>query len=103
MQARRQVGSNFKPFLYSALAKGYNAATIINDAPIVFDNGDQEEVWRPENYSGRFFGPTRLRQALTRSQNMVSVRILDTIGINYTRSYAQRFGYEKSFCLKICH
>ena len=101
VQARRQVGSNFKPFLYSAaLAKGYNAATIINDAPIVFDNGDQEEVWRPENYSGRFFGPTRLRQALTRSQNMVSVRILDTIGINYTRSYAQRFGYEKKLLPK---
>ena len=96
VQARRQVGSNFKPFLYSAaLSKGYNAATIINDAPIVFDNGEGEEVWRPENYSGRFFGPTRLRQALVRSQNMVSVRILDSLGINYTINYAKRFGYKK--------
>ena len=96
VQARRQVGSNFKPFLYSAaLSKGYNAATVINDAPIVFDNGEGEEVWRPENYSGRFFGPTRLRQALVRSQNMVSVRILDSIGINYTINYAKRFGYKK--------
>ena len=96
VQARRQVGSNFKPFLYSAaLSKGYNAATVINDAPIVFDNGEGEEVWRPENYSGRFFGPTRLRQALIRSQNMVSVRILDSIGINYTINYAKRFGYQK--------
>lgn len=96
LQARRQVGSNFKPFLYSAaLAKGYNAATVINDAPIVFDNGEGEEAWRPENYSGRFFGPTRLRQALIRSQNMVSVRILDSIGINYTINYAQKFGYIK--------
>ncbi len=96
VQARRQVGSNFKPFLYSAaLSKGYNAATVINDAPIVFDNGEGEEVWRPENYSGRFFGPTRLRQALIRSQNMVSVRILDSIGINYTVNYAKRFGYKK--------
>ena len=92
VQARRQVGSNFKPFLYSAaLSKGYNAATIINDAPIIFDNGEGEEVWRPENYSGRFFGPTRLRQALVRSQNMVSVRILDSLGINYTINYAKRF------------
>ena len=96
VQARRQVGSNFKPFLYSAaLSKGYNAATVVNDAPIVFDNGEGEEVWRPENYSGRFFGPTRLREALTRSQNMVSVRILDSIGINYTINYAKRFGYNK--------
>mgnify|MGYP001252899698 FL=1 len=90
------MGSNFKPFLYSAaLSKGYNAATVVNDAPIVFDNGEGEEVWRPENYSGRFFGPTRLREALTKSQNMVSVRILDSIGINYTINYAERFGYNK--------
>ena len=103
VQARRQVGSNFKPFLYSAaLSKGYNAATVINDAPIVFDNGEGEEVWRPENYSGRFFGPTRLRQALVRSQNMVSVRILDSIGINYTINYAKRFGYKKKIYQRIC-
>lgn len=96
VQARRQVGSNFKPFLYSAaLSKGYNAATVVNDAPIIFDNGEGKDVWRPENYSGRFFGPTRLREALTRSQNMVSVRILDSIGINYAIKYAERFGYNK--------
>ena len=94
-QARRQVGSNFKPFLYSAaLEKGYTAASIINDAPIVFKTKNALGTWRPENYSGKFFGPTRLRQALVRSQNMVSVRLLDSIGIDYTINYVSRFGYD---------
>ena len=94
-QARRQVGSNFKPFLYSAaLEKGYTAASIINDAPIVFKTQNALGTWRPENFSGKFFGPTRLRQALVRSQNMVSVRLLDSIGIGYTINYVSKFGYD---------
>ena len=94
-QAKRQVGSNFKPFLYSAaLEKGYTAASIINDAPIVFKTNNALGTWRPENFSGKFFGPTRLRQALTRSQNMVSVRLLDSIGIDYVIDYVSRFGIE---------
>ncbi len=95
-QAMRQVGSNFKPFLYSAgIAKGLTAATVINDAPTVYKIGSGEEVWRPQNYGGKYYGPTRLRQALIRSQNMVSVRLLDQIGINYAVNYASRFGYQK--------
>tara|TARA_Y100001970_G_scaffold288024_1_gene414132 strand:+ start:1014 stop:3461 length:2448 start_codon:yes stop_codon:yes gene_type:complete len=96
-QAKRQVGSNFKPFLYSAaLEKGYTAASIINDAPIVFKTNNALGTWRPENFSGKFYGPTRLRQALTRSQNMVSVRLLDSIGIDYVIDYVSRFGIEKT-------
>lgn len=93
-QSSRQPGSGFKPFLYSAaLEKGYTAASIINDAPIVFDDPHAENVWRPENYSGKFFGPTRLRAALTSSRNLVSIRILRDIGINYVIKYAQKFGF----------
>ncbi|MEQ8660058.1 MAG: penicillin-binding transpeptidase domain-containing protein, partial [Gammaproteobacteria bacterium] len=72
-QARRQPGSNFKPFIYSAaLEKGFTAASFINDAPIVFDAPGLESAWRPENYSGNYYGPTRLREALTKSRNLVS-------------------------------
>ena len=96
-QAKRQVGSNFKPFLYSAaLEKGYTAASVINDAPIVFKTKNALGTWRPENYSGKFFGPTRLRQALVRSQNMVSVRLLDSIGVDYTIDYISKFGIEST-------
>ncbi|MDG6778643.1 penicillin-binding protein 1A [Thiomicrorhabdus sp. zzn3] len=93
VQARRQPGSNFKPFLYSAaLDKGLTAATTINDAPVVFHDRALEDVWRPENYSGRFYGPTRLRKALAYSRNLVSIRLLQQIGIRYTVDYVQRFG-----------
>lgn len=93
VQSRRQPGSSFKPFLYSAaLEKGYTAATIVNDAPVVFEDAKLETSWRPENYSGKFFGPTRLRWALTHSRNLVSIRILQDIGINYTVNYAGKFG-----------
>ncbi|MDX1812906.1 MAG: penicillin-binding transpeptidase domain-containing protein, partial [Gammaproteobacteria bacterium] len=96
IQAKRQPGSNFKPFVYSAaLNKGYTAATLINDAPVVFNDPGLEESWRPENYSGKFFGPTRLREALVHSRNLVSIRILRSIGINYALSYAQRFGFDR--------
>ncbi len=94
IQAQRQPGSNFKPFIYSAaLNKGYTPASIINDAPIVFKDQYLEGSWRPQNYSQKFFGPTRLRFALTKSRNLVSIRILRDIGINYTLDYAKKFGF----------
>ncbi len=95
LQSKRQPGSGFKPIIYSAaLEKGYNAASIINDAPVVFDDVGLENVWRPENYSGQFYGPTRLREALTHSRNLVSIRLMRDIGINYVVDYAQRFGFQ---------
>ena len=94
-QARRQSGSSFKPFLYSAaLERGYTPATVVNDAPIVYEDDSLEGAWRPENYGGHFYGPTRLREALTHSRNVVSVRVLKDIGRKYARGYAQRFGFE---------
>ena len=95
-QARRQPGSNFKPFIYSAaLEKGFTAATIINDAPVVFDDDSLEATWRPENYSGKFYGPTRMREALVKSRNLVSIRILQSIGLRYATKYIQRFGFDR--------
>ena len=95
-QARRQPGSNFKPFIYSAaLEKGFTAATIINDAPVVFDDDSLEATWRPENYSGKFYGPTRLREALVKSRNLVSIRVLQSIGLRYSIKYMERFGFER--------
>lgn len=94
-QAKRQPGSGFKPILYSAaLEKGYTTATLINDSPVVFDDPGLERQWRPENYSGEFFGPTRLREALTHSRNLVSIRILRDVGVNYVRQFASRFGID---------
>jgi penicillin-binding protein 1A len=96
-QSYRQPGSGFKPFLYSAaLEKGYTAATIINDAPVVLDDPGLENVWRPKNSSGKFYGPTRLRVALINSRNLVSIRILRDIGINYVIDYVKRFGFDTS-------
>ena len=93
-QARRQPGSNFKPFIYSAsLQKGFTAASFINDAPIVFDAPGLESAWRPENYSGKYFGPTRLREALTKSRNLVSIRLLRAMGAEYALDYVSRFGF----------
>ena len=95
-QARRQPGSSFKPVIYSAaLARGFTAASLINDAPVVFDDPALESTWRPENYSGKFFGPTRMREALYRSRNLVSIRILRAIGIAWVAEYAERFGFTK--------
>jgi penicillin-binding protein 1A len=96
-QANRQPGSGFKPVLYSAaLSKGYSTATLINDAPVVFNDAGLEQQWRPENYSGKFFGPTRLREALIHSRNLVSIRILRDIGVSYVRNFATRFGFKPS-------
>lgn len=83
IQAKRQPGSNFKPFLYlKGLVDGKTAATIYNDAPIVFDDDKLETSWRPENSSGQFYGPTRLREALYTSRNIVSIRLLRDLGIS---------------------
>ena len=94
-QSERQPGSSFKPFLYAAaLNKGYTLATVINDAPIVIRDPSQPE-WRPHNDNLKFGGPTRLKTALTLSRNLVSIRILDDIGVEYTIDYATRFGFRK--------
>lgn len=94
--ARRQLGSNIKPFIYSAaLEQGLTPASRVSGAPIVVESGE-EGVWRPENYSKKFFGPTRLRKALTLSLNLVSVRLLRAIGIDYTIEFLRGFGFEAS-------
>ena len=96
-QAQRQPGSSFKPFIYSAaIDKGFTPASIINDAPVVFDAPGLEDTWRPENYSGKVYGETRLRKALTKSRNLVSIRILRDIGIGYAVRYSRRFGLENA-------
>lgn len=93
-QAERQPGSAFKPFIYSAaLDNGFTTASLINDAPVVFKDASLESTWRPENYSGKFYGPTRLRQALYRSQNLVSIRILKQMGPATAVRYIQDFGF----------
>jgi len=94
-QADRQPGSNFKPFIYaSALHHGFTPASIINDAPVVFNDSKLETTWRPENSSGKFYGPTRLRQALYKSRNLVSIRLLRKVGISKTIRYVEQFGFD---------
>jgi penicillin-binding protein 1A len=93
VQARRQPGSSFKPLLYSAaLEHGFTPASIINDAPFVTEDPSLEGTWRPKNNTGTNRGPTRLREALYRSLNNVSVRIMNSIGPEYATQYIQRFG-----------
>lgn len=94
VQAKRQPGSTFKPFLYAAaLARGYTAASVINDAPVAYPANVEGGFWRPGNYTGRFYGPTRLREALAQSRNVVAVRLLDAVGVDFTRRYCLRFGF----------
>jgi penicillin-binding protein 1A len=95
-QALRQPGSSFKPFIYSAaLEKGFTAATIINDAPLTFSSIQTgSEPWEPKNYDGKFEGPMRLRTALVKSKNLVSVRILQAISPQYAQDYITRFGFD---------
>jgi penicillin-binding protein 1A len=91
VQARRQTGSAFKPIVYaSALDKGYTPASIVVDSPIVFEWGNQK--WKPKNFEGKFLGPTTLRNALTHSVNVVTVKIAQDIGIDYIRDYAKKLG-----------
>ena len=95
-QAMRQPGSAFKPFVYSAaLEKGFTPATVVNDAPIVFDPGrNGGQVWEPKNYDGKYEGPMRVRQAFATSKNMVSIRILQAITPQYAQDYITRFGFD---------
>lgn len=95
--AQRQPGSSFKPFVYSAaLEKGYTLATVINDAPIVIENEADNSLWRPQNDTHKFYGPTRLRTAIIQSRNVVSIRLLALVGLPYTVNYLQQFGFVPS-------
>ena len=92
-----QSGSSFKPFIYSSsLANGYNLSTLINDAPIVFEDENLESAWRPENYTGDYYGPISLRDALVKSVNIVSIKLLREIGIEKSHDYLENFGFERS-------
>lgn len=95
-QAWRQPGSSFKPFIYSAaLEKGYNPATIVEDAPLHFDASvTGSEAWNPQNYDGNFDGPLRLRVALAKSKNMVAIRVLQAITPLYAQQWITRFGFD---------
>lgn len=93
-QGKRQPGSSFKPVVYSAaLESGMTVATLINDAPVVFNDPQLERVWRPENYSRTFYGPTRLREGMVNSRNLVSIRVLRETGVQTVHDYALRFGF----------
>lgn len=96
-QAWRQPGSSFKPFIYSAaLEKGFTPSSIIEDSPLFFDaNTTGSQPWEPKNYDGNFEGPMTLRRALAKSKNMVSIRLLQEVGIEFTREWITRFGFEK--------
>lgn len=95
-QAQRQPGSNFKPFIYTAaLESGLTAATIMNDAPIVIADKQLESTWRPENSSKKFYGPTRLRTALTKSRNLVSIRVLERVGVRNALQTLEKFGFDQ--------
>jgi penicillin-binding protein 1A len=95
-QSQRQPGSSFKPFIYAAaLNKGYSLASIVNDAPIVMKDPSLPHLWRPHNDNNTFNGPTRIRDALAHSRNLVSIRLLDDIGIDYAIQFVTRFGFDK--------
>ena len=92
-----QSGSSFKPFVYSSsLANGYNLSSLINDAPIVFEDENLESEWRPQNYTGEFYGLLSLREALTKSVNIVSIKLLRELGIEKSHEYIENFGFNKS-------
>ena len=93
-QAQRQPGSNFKPFIYSAaLAQGYTLASMINDAPIVMQDTGENTLWRPRNDTLKFYGPTPLKVGLTKSRNLVSIRLLQSIGIPYALGLCEPFWF----------
>lgn len=96
-QAKRQPGSSFKPFVYSAaLEKGFTPATIIDDSPLEYEAGEVgDEAWAPQNYNHKFNGPMRLREGLAKSVNTVAIRMLETIGGRYAQDYITRFGFAK--------
>jgi penicillin-binding protein 1A len=95
IQSRRQPGSAFKPIIYAAaLDKGYTPASVIIDSPIVFKDEDQDFTWKPKNYGKTFYGPTLLREALAHSRNVVTIKIMQDIGIDYVIGYARKLGIE---------
>jgi len=95
-QAKRQPGSSFKPFIYSAaLDNGYTPASLVNDAPIVFVDEYLDKVWRPKNDTNTFLGPIRMREALYKSRNLVSIRLLQSLGVDKTIDYIAKFGFNK--------
>jgi len=95
-QALRQPGSNIKPFIYSAaLENGFTAASLVSGAPVVIED-DIGEDWRPQNYSRKVFGPTRLREALSMSLNLVSVRLVRALGVDAVRDYLEKFGFDRA-------
>ncbi len=97
VQAERQPGSAFKPFLYAAaLEKGFTAASLINDAPIVREINQDGEIWRPQNSTKKFYGPTRLREALTYSRNLVTIRVLQSMGIDHAIEYLAKIGFDRN-------
>jgi penicillin-binding protein 1A len=97
VQAKRQPGSAFKPFLYSAaLEQGFTPASIINDAPLVIEDPTLEGSWRPQNVTREFRGPMRLREALVRSRNLVSIRVMNALGPAYATQYIERFGFPQN-------
>ena len=92
-----QTGSSFKPFIYSSsLASGYNLSSLINDAPVVFEDENLESEWRPQNYTGEFYGPISIRDALVKSVNIVSIKLLRELGIENSHEYLNNFGFKKS-------
>jgi penicillin-binding protein 1A len=95
-QAWRQPGSSFKPFIYSAaLEKGFTPATVVNDAPLFFDAGvTGGQPWEPKNYDGTFDGPMTLRRGLAKSKNMISIRVLQSVGTRYAQDWISHFGFE---------
>lgn len=95
-QAWRQPGSSFKPFIYSAaLEKGFTPATVVNDAPLFYDAGSTgSRAWEPKNYDGKFEGPMSLRRALAKSKNMVSIRVLESVGTHYAQNWLTNFGFD---------
>jgi penicillin-binding protein 1A len=96
-QAHRQPGSGFKPFLYSsALENGFTPASVLLDAPIVMEGDGMETAWRPENSTGDFHGPMRLREALVHSRNLVSIRLLRALGTPYAIDYISKFGFNRT-------
>jgi penicillin-binding protein 1A len=95
IQSRRQPGSAFKPVIYAAaLDKGYTPATVIIDSPIVLKDEEHDFTWKPKNYGQKFYGPTLLREALAKSRNVITIKILQDIGIDYVIDYAQKMGIE---------
>ncbi len=97
IQAKRQAGSAFKPIIYAAaLDNGYTPGTTIIDSPIIYDDPEREETWKPKNYGRKFHGPITFREALAKSRNIVTVKILRNMGINYASAYARRLGIVSS-------